>query len=70
MTYAQKMAATLKDLKTYKLGLPPGDPDIAIAQAHIDWREARIAWNSADQTLMRVGPGSNPPGNPPPPPGA
>lgn len=67
-THEQKMAATLISLNGYKNTLPPGDPDLAKAQEHVDWRNARIAWNDADKLSMKAGPGSNPSGTPPPPP--
>lgn len=67
-THSQKMAATLINLTQYKNALPPGDPDLPKAQEHVDYRNDLIAYGDSVKTLAKAGPGSNPPGNPPPPP--
>jgi hypothetical protein len=67
MTYAQKMDATLLALNAYKNSLPPGDPEIAKTQEHIDWRNTRKSWDMADSKRMNDGKGTGLETPPPPP---
>lgn len=67
-THEQKMAASIISITQYKNSLSPSDPDYAKAVEHVQWRNDRIAWDDTDKLAMKNGPGSNPPGNPPPPP--
>lgn len=69
-TEEQIKGASIITITQYKNTLSPTDSDYEAVVAEVNWRNARIAWNDADKLKMKNGPGSNPPGNPPPPPGA
>ena len=69
-TYSQKMAATAVALQSYRNGLPPGDPEIPTIDTHLQYRTDLNNYGNDVKNASKLGPGSNPPGNPPPPPGS
>jgi hypothetical protein len=70
LTRAQIQEKTYLLLKAYRDSLAPSDPELPVIQAWVDWRDEVIDNSDANKTLMKSGPGSNPIGNPPPPPGS
>ncbi len=66
-------AKSITQLQTDIAGMSPTDPDKLAYETHLSERHARLAWSLADADKMQngyaSGPGSNPLGNPPPPPG-
>lgn len=63
------MDASLLSLTAYKNGLAPSDPDLPSATAHVQYRHDLDDYGKSCTNLAKAGPGSNPIGNPPPPPG-
>lgn len=69
MTWAQLRDKTETELADDLSRYIPSHPNAIMIQAEINWRIAGKAWAANYTDLMVNGPGSNPPGNPPPPPG-